>query len=231
MGEVAALAAAFDAEFSKALSSLPNTNQCPPTLHDAHLNHYRAVQRIAEAEIYYASRLPASASVPRVLGHGDRLVALKEHRLAQSACYGYVKALNLHTARSTPRMDEAARLSAHVQACFGVASCEVVLLLGSDPQVKHPDTLSGLLACVEQLQAALTMVLPHEPLYWLSLNGSIHIYKVVHLLLAMGFSEQVLPPLLYVIRAIEGHVTFSASKFLPWRTQVGQRMLHNKSQH
>ncbi|MEW5312856.1 MAG: hypothetical protein WDW38_004457 [Sanguina aurantia] len=226
MGEVAALAAAFDAEFSKALSSLPNTVQCPSTLHDAHLNHHRAVQRIAEAETYYASRLPASASVPRVLGHGDRLVALREHRLAQSACYGYVKALNLHTARSTPRMDEAARLSAHVQACFGVASCEVVLLLESDPQVKHPDTLSGLLACIQQLQAALTLVLPHEPLYWLSLNGSIHIYKVVHPLLAMGFSELVLPPLLYVIRAIEGHVTFSASKFLPWRTQLYTAAAH-----
>jgi hypothetical protein len=58
MGEVAALTAAFDTEFNKNLQALPAISACPPSEHDAHLNHYRIVQRIAELVAYYASRLP-----------------------------------------------------------------------------------------------------------------------------------------------------------------------------
>jgi hypothetical protein len=63
MGEVAALTAAFDTEFNKNLQALPAISACPPSEHDAHLNHYRIVQRIAELVAYYASRLPPYISL------------------------------------------------------------------------------------------------------------------------------------------------------------------------
>jgi hypothetical protein len=116
MGEVAALQAAFDAEFGKAVSSLPALHSCPPSEHDAHLNHYRASQRIVELVAYYGSRLPPWASVQRILHKAEQLVRLGEHRLARDACFEYVRALSLHAAPGVQRMEDTARMQCHVQA-------------------------------------------------------------------------------------------------------------------
>lgn len=69
-----ALGAAFEAELAKGLAGLPAAAACAPSQHDAHLQHYRATQRIAETVTYYASRLPYYASIHRILAFGDRLV-------------------------------------------------------------------------------------------------------------------------------------------------------------
>ncbi|PNH01366.1 hypothetical protein TSOC_012750, partial [Tetrabaena socialis] len=219
--EVVALCTSFEQEFSKVLAVLPPASACGPDNHDAHLNHHRLSQRIAESVAYYAGRLPAFASVPRILGFGFRLQQLQQHQLALQACYKHVRALGLHeTQESLPRMDALTRLSSHVQACFGCAACEAALLLLADPHVKHPDTLQWLVQCLAQLRDAIGLALPDERLYWLVLNGSVHVYATAKALTTAGFAEQALPALVYCIKAMEGHVCFAAPKYLPWRTQL-----------
>lgn len=220
MGEIAALGAAFDAEFGKSLSSLPALEACPVTEHDAHLNHYRAAQRVTELIAYYGSRLPPYASVQRILNSADKLIRRGEHKLAKDACYAYVKAMGLHEQRGVQRMDDLSRLSYHVQASMGVETCEAALKLQADPHIKHPRTLAGIVACLKGLQDATVMVLPTEALYWLTLNGTIHMYSVAKPLLVAGFIQQVLPFLVFCVKAMETHVIFSTAKYLPWRTQL-----------
>jgi hypothetical protein len=177
--EVVALTHSFEQELMKALAVLPEVSASKPEAHDAHLNHHRLSQRVAETVSYYSERLPRYASVPAILSHADKLFADGQHQLALQAFYKHIRALDLHlTTQNLPRMDHLAQLSSHVQACFGCAACEAALLLAADPQVKHPDTLQWLVACVAQLRAALALAIPEEKLYWLVLNGSVHMYNV-----------------------------------------------------
>ncbi|KAF5825670.1 hypothetical protein DUNSADRAFT_7735 [Dunaliella salina] len=217
MGEIAALSRAFDTEFNKHYEALPRLAHDPD--HDTFLNHYRQVQRIAESIAYYASRLPPYASVHRILAFGDRLAQREEHRLALEACYSYVKHLNIHQ-RNVVRADELTCLSWHVQACYGVAVCEATLVLHQDPQMKHPDTLAAVVACLHQLKDVLVLVLPSEQLYWLTLNGTLHIYSLAKRLLTAGYVAQMLPFMVFCVKALESHVIFSTSKYLTWRTQL-----------
>jgi hypothetical protein len=177
------------------------------------------VQRIAESIAYYASRLPPYASVHRILAFGDKLVQRGEHRLALEACYSYVKQLNIHQ-RGVVRADELTCLSWHVQACYGVATCEAKRAFAQDPQMKHPDTLASVVACLHQLKDVLVLVLPSEQLYWITLNGTLHIYTLAKRLLTAGFVAQMLPFMVFCVKALESHVIFSTSKYLTWRTQL-----------
>jgi hypothetical protein len=211
------LSRAFDTEFNKHFEALPRVGHDPD--HDAFLNHYRQVQRIAESIAYYASRLPPYASVHRILAFGDKLVQRGEHRLALEACYSYVKQLNIHQ-RGVVRADELTCLSWHVQACYGVATCEAKRAFAQDPQMKHPDTLASVVACLHQLKDVLVLVLPSEQLYWITLNGTLHIYTLAKRLLTAGFVAQMLPFMVFCVKALESHVIFSTSKYLTWRTQL-----------
>lgn len=177
--EVIALCHSFEQELAKSLNVLPPVSASKPDAHDAHLNHHRLSQRIAESVSYYAGRLPAYASVPRILVFGDKLFRAEQYQLALQACYKHIRGLELHSSRENlPRMDAQARLSSHVQACFGCAACEAALLLASDGSVKHPDTLQWLVSCLAQLRAAMSLALPDERLYWLVLNGTVHVYGI-----------------------------------------------------
>ena len=162
MGEIAALGNAFDAEFAKALSSLPSIHACPVTEHDGHLLHYRQSQRVVELVAYYGSKLPAYASVQRILSCAERLVQQQEHRLAKDACYTYVRSLALHEQPEVQRMDKISRLSFHAQACMGVEACEAALILLADPHIKHPSTVHCEVQCLGRLQAVVSSILPVE---------------------------------------------------------------------
>eukprot|EP00798_Chlamydomonas_sp_ICE-L_P023814 gene23814-9377_t len=219
MGEVAALATAFDSEFAKSLSALPDLNVCPVHEHDAHLNHHRQAIRFSETISYYASKLPPFASAQRILTFGNRLVQRGEYKLAKDSCYEYVKSLNLHL-NAAQRLDDETRLSYHVQAWYGVTSCQAALLHQKDTHIKQPDTLQDLVLCMKEFKDALALVLPAEGLYWLTLNGTVHIYQLAKKLLVAGFVRQILPFLVFCVKALESHVVFSSSKHLPWRTQL-----------
>ena len=212
MGEVAAISQQFELEFHKALSSLPAP--CSPDQHDAYLLRTRLTEKLSESIAYYNGRLPAYAGVPRVLACGEKLAKAGSHRLALEACYQRVRNMALHAAPegSVPRMSSEQLISAHVQACYGTASCEAALLLVADPQIKHPDTLKGLVAQVADLKTTLTLVLPHERLYWLTLNGTVHAYTICSRLMTAGFAQQAAPLLAFCVRSLEGHVSFAVAK-------------------
>ena len=66
--------------------------------------------------------------------------------------------------------------------------------------------------------------LAHHPnsvqLYWLTLNGTVHIYNLAKKLTASGFVQQALPFVVFCVKAMETHVIFSMARYLPWRTQL-----------
>ncbi len=220
MGEVAALGSAFDSEFHKALNTLPEIHACPVHEHDGHLNHHRQSQRIAELVGYYGSKLPPFASVQRILHCAEHLVQRHEYKLAKDACYAHVRSLALHEQSEVQRMDSQQRLSYHFQACMGIEVCEGALIAQADPQMKHPSSLAEAVACLHRLQAVTAAVLPMEGLYWLTLNGTVHMYNQAKRLLSAGFVQQALPFVVFSTRAMETHVIFSTARYLPWRTQL-----------
>ena len=57
-------------------------------------------------------------------------------------------------------------------------------------------------------------------LYWLTLNGTVHMYGLIKQLLSAGFVPQALPSVVFCVKAIESHVIFSTARYLPWRTQL-----------
>ncbi len=90
-----------------------------------------------------------------------------------------------------------------------MAVCEAQLALGADPSLVHPSTLTTLVGCLKALKDALTMVLPVEQLYWLTLNGTVHVYTLAKRLLTPGFVPQMLPFLLFCVKALDQHIIFS----------------------
>jgi hypothetical protein len=219
MGEVGALGAAFDAEFGKALSTLPSLSEGERD-HETRLNHYRQAQRVQEMVAYFGSRLPPYASVQRILSFADKLVRDRgEHELARDACFAFVRALRLHE-QEAQRMDQQARLSYHAQACMGIETCEAAVTLAADRHIKHPRTLQSIVGCLQRLQEVILMVLPSESLYWLALNGTIHMFGLAQRLLTAGFIQQVLPHLVFCVKVMHAHIIYSTVTYLPWRTQL-----------
>jgi hypothetical protein len=219
MGEVAALSAAFEVETNKALATLPAIGSCPPSEHDAHINHHRAAQRLTELISYYSSRLPPYAYLARIIATGDRLRKQGEHRLALDACFLPVQQAGVHM-QAQPRLDARTRLSLHVQACYGVAVCESALVLAADKRIKHSTTLQQLVQCLVRLKEAILLVLPEEPLFWLAYNGTVHIYSLCRTLLTAGLVSHALPFLLLCVQAMDHHASASAAQHLPWRSQL-----------
>lgn len=140
MSEVAALLAAFEQEFNKALSSLPP--QCDVSKHDAYLNHSRGAVRVTELIAYYASKLSPSVSVQRILSYGERLVQRGEYAIAKDSCYSLIISLHEKSQLEKGRMDSQQRLSHHIQASIGLEVCTAAIALQSDPSLKHPRTLA-----------------------------------------------------------------------------------------
>lgn len=216
-GEVAALLAAFDQEFEKAIGSLPSISDV--SNHDAFLNHSRGAVRVSELIAYYSGKLPPSASVQRILGCADRLIQRGEHAIAMDSCYQYIFSLDLPN-RDIQRMDAHQRLSYHASAGMGLEVCKSAIELQADPQLKHPRTLAALVSCLVRLQEVVSMSLPVENLYWLTLNGTVRMYTLAKQLVTAGFASQALPSLIFCLKATEAHVVYSSPKYLPWRTQL-----------
>jgi hypothetical protein len=159
MSEVAALLAAFEQEFNKALSSLPP--QCDVSKHDAYLNHSRGAVRVSELIAYYASKLSPSVSIQRILSYGERLLQKGECEIAKD-CYRLIISLQEKSQTNDQgHMDSQQRLSYHIQALIGLEVCLAAIALQSDPSIKHPRTLAEV--CVTtRLSLSLFLILIHS---------------------------------------------------------------------
>ena len=144
MSEVAALLNAFETEFGKALGSLPPLSDI--SQHDAYLNHSRGAVRVSELISYYASKLPQTVSISKILSYGDKLMQRGEYAIARDSCYSYITSLDGKSSQTCRqdhgRMDSQQRLSHYIQAAIGEEVCQASISLQSDPSFKHPRTLA-----------------------------------------------------------------------------------------
>lgn len=52
-----------------------------------------------------------------------------------------------------------------------------------------------------------------EQLYWLTLNGTVHVYTLAKRLLTAGFVAQMLPFLVFCVKALDQHIIFSTARY------------------
>jgi hypothetical protein len=220
MGEVAALAAAFESDVRKGLQTLPSPF---PRLHEQCLAHHKQAQRLQTLVTEYTSRLPAYAAVPRLLTIASQLYKRKEFRLA-GTCYQHVLAYETPADDEQLRMDATTRTGCHLQAEIGTAACLYQTLVADDPEFRHPDTLLGVLKCLatykSAISSAIEMATQQDEHYWIVLNASKHVYASTSAMAAARFSAEALPFVLFTVAAIEAQVTLGTPKYLQWRLQL-----------
>jgi hypothetical protein len=152
MGDVATNLASFVKAFDKAFERLLASPGGVNTPHDARQAHYRALLRVGEIFDHFVPKLPEAVSVPKLLQFGGLLRDNEDADLALTKCYGHILSLNLlepAAADTKPVYVRLERTSHHVSALQGRAVCRSQLLLQADPCMAHPDTLAGLLTCLQ----------------------------------------------------------------------------------
>jgi hypothetical protein len=212
---------ALDREWAHVLHGLPPP---PPAAdHAAVVQKHRADGRVHELLEHYAKRLPAHLFVPRLLAAGQQLVQRKEHDLAAAACFQRLVALTnaQGAADGCRKLDAAGRLALHVQALFGLHSCQAESVLHADPQLRHQHSVDAVLAALAGLQlglqAACEQALPSAPA--LVPAGTVHVHALARRLMAAGMHAQALPFLVSAARDMEGHISLNTAH-LPCRTRL-----------
>ena len=153
MEEVATKSAALENQFYKVFKSLPVTTAAARSNHESNLQLYRALLGVDEILQYYAPKLPCVVYVPKVLKYGRSLISKRAYHLAKSSCFEYVHSKDLvrdnAKSGSKPAYKLVDRVKDHATALLGIAECDVALLLEFDPRCRHPDTVTGLLECLQ----------------------------------------------------------------------------------
>jgi hypothetical protein len=210
---------AFDREWRHAVGQLPAQ---PPPLseHAAVLQCRRCTASIEELLQHYSSKLPAYLYGPRLLSAAQQLQARGQHQLAADACYARLQQLQLPSAplAACRRLDSATRLSLHVQALFGLHSCQAAVALRADPAVQHAHTAAAVQAALAGLQAACSLAMPGAP--ELVHAGTRHLHSAASALMAAGHHAQALPCCVFAAQAMECDIALSTTDHLPWRVQL-----------
>lgn len=112
-----------------------------------------------------------------------------------------------------------------VRAAFGRAMCTAGDAKQRDGRVSVPTTLEALLASLATIQAAMQLILAQpsevsERLYWLVLNGTLHMFAVAEPLMWLGYSAKVAPFLAWCILAMEAVPQLQTQRYLPWRLRL-----------
>lgn len=152
MGDVATNSASFAKEFDKAFERLLACPAGPSVSHDARQAHYCAELRVAEILGHFVPKLPDAVCVPKLLQIGAILTENHDADLANKRCFEHILGLQLlrPTAQdSKPPYPQLERASHHISALLGQAACRRHILLRADPSMCHPDTVAGLIACLQ----------------------------------------------------------------------------------
>lgn len=140
MAEVAVTAAAFEAELTKAVASLPPLPVADQ--HEAVLAHHRAAIKLQElCEYYVKKKLPPHAFAPRLLAFGAELIRKGEFGLAAASCFTRLVQLDLPQIPEVSKLDAVGKVAIHVQALFGLHTCQAAKVLQRDPHITHITTL------------------------------------------------------------------------------------------
>ncbi|CAD7704673.1 unnamed protein product [Ostreobium quekettii] len=216
MAEAATLAAAFDDEVSRGLKALPRRGDAPLS-HEHELARWRHCQKLADSVSHYASRLPPSAAVPRILKLGRELRARREPRCALSACYRTV--LRLVPQPTADCHDSQACMAARrrVEAIFGAAACGLAVTTGRDPKLLAGASVDRVVDALDRFREGVELAAQWEELYWLVNNGAVHMRAAAGLLVATGFAQRALPFLVFASLALDSNPTFGNAAYLPRR--------------
>ena len=196
-------------------------------------------QKLSELIDWMFGRVPNHVGAAKLLEAAELLLAKGQHELALRKCFSPVAHAGL-LVQGDERWEKAAadkvqgpclevdRTRMHVQALFGVARCDIALLLQLDPTVCHRQTLADLLDALERLREATQIALQSdESLYWLVLNGTIHIHQASVPIAAAGHAARVVEFLVFATLCTEAHVLLATPQHLGWR--VSRRSISHLS--
>ena len=189
-------------------------------------------QKLSELIDWMFGRVPNHVGAAKLLEAAELLLAKGQHELALRKCFSPVAHAGL-LVQGDERWEKAAadkvqgpclevdRTRMHVQALFGVARCDIALLLQLDPTVCQRQTLADLLDALERLREATQIALQRdESLYWLVLNGTIHIHQASVPIAAAGHAARVVEFLVFATLCTEAHVLLATPQHLGWRVSI-----------
>ena len=87
--------------------------------------------------------------------------------------------------------DKQTALSLQARALYGAALCKYQLVYHNDPHLRNATTIEAMLAAAASVCKTMQIVVPHDGLYWLVLNGTIYVYDICSILYVAGFGHDV----------------------------------------
>jgi hypothetical protein len=185
----------------------------------------RCHTKVKDLVAYYSSKISPHAYLAKLSESAAALIHKGHHLLAETLCSTSLQLLS-STAAQDAHLTPQKLASYKSQALFGQATCSSTILLTHDPQIKHPDTLSALVADLQKVQDGISHVVPHEDLFWVVYNGTVHMHSLALPLVQRGFQQQAFPMLLFCVKALEASVVFCSPDMLRWRLQLYTMLVH-----
>lgn len=181
--------------------------------------------KVKELAHYYASKISPHVYLAKLSESADDLISKGHYLLAESLCVEALQVLS-NTAAQDGHLTLQMLASYKAQALYGQAICSSTVLLRRDPQIKHPDTLTALVAGLQKVQDGIAQAVAYEDLFWAVYNGTVHMYSLASPLLQRGFQQHAFPFVLFCVKALEASIIFCSPDMLRWRLQLYTLLVH-----
>ncbi|GMH35475.1 hypothetical protein BSKO_03343 [Bryopsis sp. KO-2023] len=214
MGDVTTLKRALDAEFTKGMKFLSKSHKQASQTEKQ--TRFRQLQKLGQIIEHYTCRLPFCESAPKLVQMGKHLIDAGEFEIAKQVCFDTVSRLG----ERPDGYASSPMLSVKTRTLFGTAICTSSLLLERDPFVRNVETVKGCVESLERFQQGVELAMLDPELYWLVVNGTVHIANVSRKMTERGFGKEVLKFVALAASVLEANIMFSAPKYLPWRVQL-----------
>ena len=117
------------------------------------------------------------------------------------------------------------QLTLYACAVYGEALCKFGIAVRCDPHFVHMCTVTAAVAAMSAVQRAMGAVLKvaparREALYWLLVNGSVHLHAMSTPLARCGFGKHSVTFLSWCVAALEHVVNICSARFLRWRLEL-----------
>ena len=117
------------------------------------------------------------------------------------------------------------QLALYARARYGEAMCRFGIAVRHDPHFMHPCTVAAANTAMGAVQRTMGAVLELptarcEALYWVLVNGSVHLHSMATPLARCGFGQHAVSFLSWAVVALEQVVNICSSRFLRWRLEL-----------
>ncbi|XP_028811328.1 cilia- and flagella-associated protein 54 isoform X2 [Denticeps clupeoides] len=219
---------AFTADIKEFKSYVKRLKESSYTNHNAYA---RGAKKVFEIWNKYKPRLPPHYFSQNLLQTADFLYNNKLHKLALWQGYGrHLQELctsNIENVKDVDHLKssffpdgfdtEQANLT--FRALQGQILCSYYLEKEKGEQLSR-DRLQKLLRLLGFLRILMQAVLPHERLFWILYNGSLHIYNICRFLMSSKQSAQALEFLLWASVCLEVSIPLLNAHFVTWRATL-----------